>query len=194
MKKDCKCLLKTFAVLFFLSAQFSLTAEVSFGGLDLNYEDNLLFTAYQNIPGTYPYTSLLVANLGKKSVTKVPQMLTCFPESVELLNEGNNLQIRNRYGRALYNEETETLVWTSTADRIPVEYTHMGPQAVSPDGKWLCYVKRVKSSVGQLILQNTSTTEERILVESTSFSYDGVNVKWAPDSSAVIYENKGYIY
>lgn len=190
MKIKCKYLF----VLCFLFLQFHLFAEVSFGGLDLNYEDDLLFTAYQNIPGTYPYTSLLVANLGKKAVNKVPQMLTCFPESVELLNEGNNLQIRNRYGRALYNEKTDTLVWTSSADRIPVEYTHMGPQAVSPDGKWLCYVKRIKSSVGQLILQNTATTEERILVESTSFSYDGVNVKWAPDSSAVIYENKGYIY
>ncbi len=194
MKKNSKHLLKIIIAAFFLGMQFPLSAEVSFSGLDLNYEDRLLFTAYQNIPGTYPYTSLLLAELGKTSAKGIPQMLTCFPEKLELLNENNNLQIRNRYGRALYNEESNTLVWTSTADRIPVEYTHMGPQAVSPDGKWLCYVKRTRNSQGQLILQNTSTTEEKVLVETVSFSYDKVDVKWSPDSNAVLYEKEGYVY
>lgn len=194
MTKNSKHLLKLICAVGLLAVQFSLFAEVRFGGLDLNYEDGLLFTAYQSVPGTHPYTSLLATEIGKTSVKGVPKMLTCFPEQIELLNENCNLQIRNRYGRALYNEASDTLVWTSTADRIPVEYTHMGPQEVSPDGKWLCYVKRTKNSLGQLILQNTATTEERVLVESVSFSYEKVDVKWAPDSNIVLYEKNGYVY
>lgn len=177
-----------------LFTAMNIFAEVKFGGLDLNSQDKLLFTAYQNIPGTPAYTSLLSAKLTRTSVKDSPVMLTCFPERLELINGGTNLQIRNRYGRALYNESLNTLIWTSTANRIPVEYTHMGPQAVSPDGKWICFVRRTRSSVGQLVLQNAKTTEEKILVDVTDFSYDDVKVKWSPDSSAVLYENKGTVY
>lgn len=179
-------------ILFFQTA--SVFAEVSFGGLNLNSSDDLLFTAYQNIPGTESYTSLLLTHLGKKKVESLPKMITCFPEKMELLNGGNTLQIRNRYGCAWYSEDTKNLDWISSANRIPVEYTRMGPQSASPNGKYISYVRQTKSSIGQLILQNVNTQEEAVLVEKTPFSYEKVNIKWAPDSSAILYEKNGAVY
>lgn len=188
---------RTPLVITFLLSLFSLLpcmAEISFDDLNLNEDNNLLFTAYQNIPGTPAYRSLLLAHLEKKNVKDTPQMLTCFPERLELLNDGKTLQVRNRFGSAWYSDETKKLTWISSANRIPVEYTRMGPEAVSPDGKWLCYVRKTKSAVGQLMLQNVQSFEEKVLAESVPFSYDGVEVKWAPDSSAVLYEKNGIVY
>ena len=181
-------------VLFSLFVLLPAAAEVSFGGLTLNAENDLLFSAYQNIPGTPAYHSLLRAHLDKKNVAGAPVMLTCFPERMELLNGGKTLQVRNRYGSAWYSDETKKLTWISSANRIPVEYTRMGPEAASPDGKWVCFVRQTKSAVGQLVIQNVQTFDERILAEAAPFSYDAVNVKWAPDSSAVLYEKNGIIY
>lgn len=181
-------------VMLFATVVPHLSAEISFGGLNINSNNDLLFSAYQNIPGTQPYTSLLLAHLNKKGVDGVPTMLTCFPERMELLKEGRTLQIRNRYGTAWYTDGVRTLSWITAANRIPVEYTRMGPESASPDGKWLCFVRQTKSSLGQLVLQNVNTLEEEVLVESTPFSYETVNVKWAPDSSAVLYEKNGLLY
>ena len=181
-------------ILIFFFEAANIFAEVSFGNLNLNSNDDLLFTAYQNIPGTEAYTSLLLTHLGRKKVDSFPKMITCFPEKMELLNGGNILQIRNRYGCAWYSEATKNLQWISSANRIPVEYTRMGPQSASPNGKYICYVRQTKSSIGQLIIKNVSTQEEAILVEKTPFSYEKVNIKWAPDSSAVLYEKNGTIY
>src|SRR5574344_3049214 len=177
-----------------LCALLPCMAEISFDDLNLNEDNNLLFTAYQNIPGTPAYRSLLLAHLEKKNVKDTPQMLTCFPERLELLNDGKTLQVRNRFGSAWYSDETKKLTWISSANRIPVEYTRMGPEAVSPDGKWVCYVRKTKSAVGQLMLQNVQSFEEKVLAESVPFSYDRVEVKWAPDSSAVLYEKNGTVY
>ena len=181
-------------ILIFFFEAANIFAEVSFGNLNLNSNDDLLFTAYQNIPGTEAYTSLLLTHLGRKKVDSFPKMITCFPEKMELLNGGNILQIRNRYGCAWYSEATKNLQWISSANRIPVEYTRMGPQSASPNGKYICYVRQTKSSIGQLIIKNVSTQEEAILVEKTPFSYEKVNIKWAPDSSAVLYEKNETIY
>ena len=173
---------------------FPVSAEISFDNLNLNNENFLIFSAYQNIPGTPAYKSLLLAHLDKKNTDGVPAMLTCFPEQLELLDGGSILQIRNRYGTAWYTDSNRTLSWVSTANRIPVEYTRTGPQSVSPDGKWICFVRKTQSAVGQLVLQDAKTLKEQILVQNAPFCYDNVNVKWAPDSSAVLYEKNGVVY
>jgi len=180
--------------ILFLICIISAHAEISFADLNLNDNDDLLFSAYQNIPGTPAYHSLLLAHLERSGIKAAPSMLTVFPERMELLNGGKILQVRNRYGSAWYNTATRNISWISSANRIPVEYTHMGPQEVSPDGNWICYVRKIKSSQGQLVIQNVQTFEEKVLSESVAFSYDSVGVKWAPDSSAVLYEKNGIVY
>ena len=175
-------------------AAFPVNASVSFDGLDLSSDDRLLFSAKHSVPGTPDYSTLFAASLGKTSVESLPQILTCFPERMELLNGGSLLQLRNRYGTARYSVGDAKLKWISTAQKMPVEYIRTGAVSVSPDGKWLCYVNQTKNAAGQLVLQNALTLEQKVLVENASLNYDHVAVKWAPDSNVVLYEKNGSVY
>ncbi len=183
-------------LLFILTAlsSFSGYASVSFSNLNLSENDELLFSAKHNVPGTYEYSSLFVTKLGKSKTEDTPKILTCFPERLELLNEGSILQVRNRYGTAWYENAFNKLTWISYTEKMPVEYTHTGRKCASPNGKWICFVSQEKNAVGKLILQNVENLEQKILVESCEFSYEDVNVKWAPDSNVVLYEKNGSVY
>ena len=55
-----------------------------------------------------------------------PKLITCFPERMELVAGGTCLQLRNRYGTAVYSIADEKLSWVSTADEIPVDYRNLG--------------------------------------------------------------------
>ena len=175
-------------------AAFPVHARVSFGGLDLNERNELLFSVSQSIPGTPVYSSVFMSRLGKNKVEGSPQIITCFPERMELLHGGKTLQLRNRYGTAWYSVQEKKLRWVSSAGSVPVDYARTASQSVSADGKWICFVRQTKNAAGQLILQNALTGSQQVIVESSPFGYDGVNVRWAPDSSVLIYEKKGGIY
>ena len=175
-------------------AAFPVLANVSFESLDLNGEDQLLFTAKHEIPGTPVYQSLFMTRLGKNKTEDSPKIMTCFPEQMELLNGGKTLQLRNRYGTAWYDTNSRSLSWITSANRIPVEYTHTGVVSESPDGKWICFVRQTKNALGQLVLQNVLTQEQQVIVESTAFSYEKVPVKWAKDSACFLYEKNTSVY
>ncbi|MBE6354370.1 polysaccharide deacetylase family protein [Treponema sp.] len=183
---------------FFSAAVFisSLLAygEASFSGLDLNQKDSLLFTVHQKVPGASEYDSLFTVNLGEEKISGAPELLTCFPEKMELLNQNATLQLRNRYGTAWYSFADDSLTWKTESDRIPVEYTKIGAVSPSPDGKWLCYVNQTKNAQGQLVLVEVMSGKTHILVDENPFRYDSVNVKWAPDSKALLYEKNGAVY
>ncbi len=171
-----------------------LYAKVSFGGLDLNSENTLLFSVRHEVPGTPVYQSLFSAQLTKNSVKESPSLLTCYPEQMELINGGSSVQIRNRYGTALYSFQNDSLVWKLKADGIPVEYSRTAPMSVSPDGQWLCYVQKSSGARGKLVIQNVASGRTAVLCENCAMSYSGVSVKWAPDSKALLYEKDGFVY
>jgi hypothetical protein len=70
----------------------------------------------------------------------------------------------------------------------------LAPYAASPDGKWLCYVEKTGAASGRLVLENAATGRTSVLDPDTPFSYESVPVKWAPDSSVVLYCRDGYVY
>lgn len=182
-----------FAVFFFfLSLPFFSKAR--FGNLDLNQKNSLIYTVSQNTVGLCKYDSLFTAKLAQSSIEKKPELITCFPEKMELLNENSTLQIRNRYGRAWYSFADDSLSWKTQSDSLPVLYTRIGAVSASPDGKWLCYVNQTKNAQGQLLLENVMTGKTCVLAEENPFSYDSVNVKWAADSKALLYEKNGAVY
>ena len=194
MKKTKVKKIRSLLAAVFCAACIPVSAEIDFDNLALNSDNSLLFTVNQVLPGTPEYKSLFVTKLSKTGIAYEPEILTCFPEKMELLQEGKILQVRNRYGTAEYNIGNKSLKWESETNSIPVEYTHIGAVSVSPDGKWLCCNRKTKNAAGQLILVNTLTKEEQLLVENNPFSYEEVNVKWAPDSNALLYEKNGSIY
>ncbi|MCR5725805.1 MAG: polysaccharide deacetylase family protein [Treponema sp.] len=178
---------------FLLSTASMLWAAVSFENPDINSRNQVLFSVYHDIPGSPAYRTLFLSDAAKtgSSGTKI---LSCYPEKMELLSGGSILQVRNRYGTARYSIHDATLAWLSRADTVPADSMRLSPQAVSPDGKWLCYVRKTSFANGQLILKNTANLSEKVLDARSDFSYERVNVLWAPDSSIVAYEKDGMLY
>ena len=84
---------------------FSLFAGTSFGNPDLNLNDEILFTVRHNMVGSNPYQSLFYAALKDGKPDGNPEVITCYPEQMELLSGGDLLQIRNRYGIARYSKK-----------------------------------------------------------------------------------------
>ena len=83
--------------IFLFCMTMSLSAKINFGTFDLNQNDEVLFSLSQNMPGTNSYSSLFYSKLVNGTGQNSPELLTCYPEQLELLDEGTVLQIRNRY-------------------------------------------------------------------------------------------------
>ena len=173
---------------------FSLMAGTSFGNPDLNLNDEILFTVRHNMVGTSPYKSLFYAALKDGKPAKAPEVITCFPEQMELLSGGDELQIRNRYGIARYSKKTGVLTWIERNSTMPENIVPVVPYAESPDGKYFCRIERTSIYSGNLTLVSTQTGKSSVLCEGVLNSYEDLPVKWAPDSTVLIYEKNGGVY
>ena len=128
-------------IIFLLLGTSSLFAKISFGSSDLNQNDELLFTISQNNAGSKNYNSLFYTKLADGESSANPDILTCYPEQMELLNNGTVLQIRNRYGIAKYSINSGKLNWLEKENDIPQNALPISKYSVSPDGKWICRKK-----------------------------------------------------
>jgi hypothetical protein len=77
-------------IIFLLLGTSSLFAKISFGSSDLNQNDELLFTISQNNAGSKNYNSLFYTKLADGESSSNPDILTCYPEQMELLNKQLN--------------------------------------------------------------------------------------------------------
>ncbi len=173
---------------------FSLFAGTSFGNPDLNLNDEILFTVRHNMVGTSPYKSLFYARLKDGYAEKTPEILTCYPEQMELLAGGDILQIRNRYGIARYSHRTDSLEWIEKSEELPENILPVVPYSPSPNGKYFCRLERTSLYSGLLILENTENGKTSVLCENVLNSYEDLPVKWSPDSSVLIYERNNGVY
>ena len=182
------------AAVFVLGILFPLSAKISFGAYDLNSNDEVLFSLSQNMPGTNTYSSLFYSKLVNGASKNTPELLTCFPEVLELLEDGSLLQIRNRYGTGRYNTKTDSFDWYEKTEGIPVNSLPVSPYSISSDGKWLVKIEKYSLSTGSLVVQNIKTGKTAVLCESVRQSYKNLPVKWSPDGSILIYEKEGSLY
>lgn len=189
-----RCAKKTVTLVAALSAFIPLSAHVSFENPDINTRNQVVFTVQHDIPGSPAYRTLFLADAAKSNGGAHAKLLSCYPEKMELLAGGGVLQIRNRYGTARYSVNDASLAWLSRTDTVPADAVRLEPQAVSPDGKWICYVRKTTFANGELILKNTATLSEKVLDSRADFSYEQVPVLWSPDSSTVAYEKAGVLY
>ena len=173
---------------------FSLIAGTSFGNPDLNLNDELLFTVRHNMLGTSPYKSLFYAALKDGKSDGEPEVITCYPEQMELLSGGDELQIRNRYGIARYSQKSRSLTWIEKSEQMPENIVPVVPYAASPDGKYFCRIERTSLYSGNLMLVSTQTGKSSVLCEGVLNSYEDLPVKWAPNSSILVYEKNGKVY
>lgn len=180
------------AVLFFTA--HSAYAKIRFEGIDLTYDNKLIFSIQHNTPCSPTYKSLFTTSLGENKITSYPKILTCFPEKMESLHEGRTLQIRNRYGTAWYAVSSEKLRWISYSNKLPDDYVNVNTVSASPNGDWTCTVEQTGNATGRLMLMNTKSLEQVILSDSADFKFGKVNAKWSPDSRTLLYEKEGNIY
>lgn len=182
--------------LFLVASLFCLPlfAGISFGTADINLNDEVLFTAKVDMAGTNPYNSLFYIKLKDGAAEAQSQVLTCYPEQMELLNDGKTLQIRNRYGTARYDSVSKTLNWIKRTGDMPTNSLPIAPYSVSPNGQYFCRIEKSDICSGALILENTKTGKTIVLNDSVINSYESVPVKWAPDSTVLLYEKAGNIY
>ena len=185
---------KLIAAAFICSVVLPVFAKISFTSYDLNQNDEVLFTVKQEMKGTSSYSSLFYSKLKNGVSEKAPELLTCYPEQLELLNGGSVLQIRNRYGTGAYNTKTDSFEWLEKTDDIPVNSLPISPYSVSFDGKWICSIEKSSLSSGSLILKNVENGKTVTLVDTVRQSFDKLPVKWSPDSSILIYEKDNEIY
>lgn len=174
----------------------SILAANAFAGIrfnegDINPEDEILFTVRQDFPGTWNYSSLIQTSVRNTAKSRV---LTSFPEQMELLDNGKTLQVRNRYGISRLDLTQNSFRWNTTWDNFPSGASRISPYAVSPDGKWFCYIQKTAAASGFLVVENARTGKRKTLDPKATFSYDSVPVKWSRDSSIFIYEKNGAVY
>jgi len=183
-------LLCIFLVLFTIPA----FAKITFGNADINQNDEVVFSVKQEMSGVNTYKSLFYAKINDGVKEGDVQILTCYPEKMELLDNGTLLQIRNRYGTARYSAISQSFNWIERKDELPLTSLPIAPYSVSADGKWFCKIEKTDVCLGDLILENTNTGKKVVLNSGIVNSYESVPVKWAPDSSILLYEKKGTVY
>lgn len=182
---------KSLIVAACLATAVSASAEIAFENPTINEQDEIVFTVRHDVPGSPAYRTVFLGNAAK---TGEADIITCYPEQLDVLSGGAVVQLRNRYGTARYSVTDATLSWVQRGDSVPAESIRLGPQAVSPDGKWLCYVRKTGVATGELILKNALTFAEVVLDDHADFSFDSVPVRWSPDSATVVYEKDGAVY
>ncbi|MCQ2590010.1 MAG: polysaccharide deacetylase family protein [Treponema sp.] len=184
-------------ILVFLIALISVSplfAKITFGPSDLNKNDEVLFTLKQEMAGIRTYNSLFYSKIVNGESSGNPALLTCYPEQLELLNNKNVLQIRNRYGEGQYDIKQDTFRWVKTADKIPETSLPLNPYSVSPDGKYLCRIEKESLSSGTLYLVEVETNKKYVLASGVRQNYDSIPVKWCADSSILLYEKDSFVY
>lgn len=200
---------KIVALFLILCSTQILFSQIKFNSIDLNDEDKLIFNVSHKAVTEESYNSLFLYDLKEKMQQSTspmepsnPRLITCYPQAMELLDGGNKLQIRNRYGDAIYNVKDRSLRWIRLPEEIsksdekfiPVLHNRVEPLSVSPNGKWICYVKQKTPATGDLIIKDVDTGKQYLLVNDCDFSFDEIPAKWSPDSSVLAYEKNGSLY
>ena len=171
-----------------------LFAKISFEKSDINQNDELLFTVSQKALGTANYSSLFYSKIKNGEVPVQPEIITYYPEQMELLDGGNILQIRNRYGIARYDRKNDTIKWVKKISGLPENLMPVPVFEASPNGKWFCKIERTEICSGRLVVERSSDGKRIVLAEKILNSYEEIPVKWSPESSILLYEKNGAVY
>ena len=154
-----------------LTSAFPLFANIVFGKTDINENDELLFTVSQTASGTANYSSLFYGKIKNGEVPLAPELITFYPEKMELMEGGRVLQIRNRFGTARYDSKEEKLYWHKKVSGIPQSLLPAPVYEVSPDGNWICKIEKTEICLGKLVLENAKTGNTIILAEKALQSW-----------------------
>lgn len=182
-----------FSLLTFLVG-YAVDAEVTFGGLDLNKNNELAFSATTTAPEYGDYTTLFRADLIQGDIAQ----LSYYPEEIVYLRESNQIQIQNRFGVFRSKDGLTDMAplpeFSSFVGGDEIATGKLPPIASSPDGSYLVYMEASSPAYGELVLYDVSSQSRTIISGNVSFDVDSPPVRWSPDSEFLVYEKDRRIY
>jgi len=180
--------------LIFLTAVCSLWAEVRFAGLDLTANNLLLFKVRSDSPDCGAYDTLFKADLATGTLTQ----LTHFPERLVYLSGRKVLQLQNRFGvfhsAATFSDFQPYPVFDSFVAEDTILQGKLNPLALSPNGRYLLYLKPSSPAYGDLFLVDLQAESEQLVTKDIEIDLESTPVVWAPDSSFFVYSKDAVIY
>lgn len=185
--KDMRRLSKPVLILLLFSVSFWASAQVTFKGLDLNQSGILLFSAETDSPQFGKYSVLFSSWLGDRSLSQ----LTCFPEEIRLLGGSGRLQFQNRFGVFRTDEKLGHL---SLVEAFPsfirggdVGVGKTPAMEVSPDGRYLLFLRPQSPGYASLILMELTSGAETLISKDVEIRFGSEGMLWSPDSLFFVY-------
>jgi peptidoglycan/xylan/chitin deacetylase (PgdA/CDA1 family) len=171
-----------------------LFADVEFRGPDFSKSGVLLFAARTGLPGGGSYDALFASDPGSGDI----RSLTFYPETVSLVDSGQRLEIRNRFG--LFRTDAElrnpTVVpgFPAFERGSPIVLGELPPSETSPDGIWVLETEAVSAAYARLVLFDSRSGARTTAIESVEYSVDRLPARWSPDSRYFVYSKSGSLY
>jgi len=182
------------SILILFSIVSTAAAKITFSNLDLNGNDELLFTVSNETTGLSKYNALFTCKIVDGSPSAAPRLISYYPERMEMLDKGKYLKVRNSYGVAKYDTLTGVFRWETTISEIPEKPLPLVPNSYSYDGAWYCCLEQTSFVTANLVLKNSAGNFSKILCEDVQMSYEEVPVKWSSEKNILLYEKNGIVY
>jgi peptidoglycan/xylan/chitin deacetylase (PgdA/CDA1 family) len=176
-----------------LGGGFAVT-QARFSDLDLSATNQLLFRVETESPGFGVFDTLCLADLERSRV----EQLTFFPEKVMLIDDKEVLQIQNRFGvfrSSIAEGNLEPIETFSSFVRDGrIENGKLNPLQISPNGKYMLYVRPRSVSYGDLVLLDLEQSQETLISRDVEISLQAPPARWSPNSDFIIYSRQGFLY
>ena len=198
------------AVLFF--AFFSLPLAVIpatvnggiiFSDLDLSADNQLIFRAGAGNGDRSVQDALFVTQLPgsvteQNSAAFPVQQLSAFPEKMELLGNGQVLQIRNAFGAMRLSLPGSLPMpipgLPSFAEKSSGTSGRAEAMASSADGRWILYLEPVSPAYGDLFMLDALSGAKTLVTSRLERPEEFFPASWSPDSRLFVYEREGKLY
>ena len=177
-----------------LAIASNAAADMEFVGLDISADDKILFSARVEVPGEPGYDTLFSADAKTGELVQ----LTFFPESIAIVDDGRRLQIRNRFGVFMTDQDFTGLAplpgIPSFARGSTVQPGRLVDSRPSPDGTMLLFLSPTSPARGDLILFDLTKKTETTVAKSIEYSADRFPALWSPDSHYFVYDKASELY
>ncbi|GAB6089272.1 polysaccharide deacetylase family protein [Spirochaeta dissipatitropha] len=183
-----------FLVVFAVLCVSGLSAELVFSDLHAGEDDRLLFSATVSAPSTGEYRTAFSADLQSGRI----QQLSVFPEYIASVSPAGMVRVQNRFGLFYLNPANGSIhpqtILPAFVHGAQVQSGKVLPVSSSPNGSYFTYLDPVSPAHGRLILHDTARDRNVVLAERVPLTLGDPPVRWAPDSSLLIYSENGKLY
>lgn len=180
-------------ILFALVVQGAV-AQIAFEGLDLNEVGVLLFSTKVESPVFGGYTTLFSSWVKERSISQ----LTYFPEELDILDGGGQLQIRNRFG---VFRTYDDLSGVRAIKMIPgfatggeIETGKPQSMVASPNGRYIAYMKQKLPGLSDIYLLDIDSEKSVLVAEGVAQKFGGDGLLWFHDSAHFLYTKDDGLY